>query len=168
MVLTKDELIEALKKEVHILLHLTGKIEPRMLDYRPTPKQRSTLELLRYLSFMGPTLTRYALSDDSDAGIWGPAAAAAESRDFEQTLVAIAGQKDEYERLLRNVPEPAFRVPVMGFDGNRVSRGALLVSLALNGCAAYRTQLFNYLKACGRVELGTMNLWSGIDAPLPA
>ena len=45
-----------------------------------------------------------------------------------------------------------------------MSRGAWLVAVLLNGCAAYRTQLFLYLKACGREELGTSNLWMGIDA----
>jgi hypothetical protein len=30
------------------------------------------------------------------------------------------------------------------------------------------TQLFVYLKACGREELGTMNLWAGVDAPTAA
>jgi len=24
-----------------------------------------------------------------------------------------------------------------------------------------------YLKACGREELNTMNLWQGVDAPMP-
>jgi hypothetical protein len=34
---------------------------------------------------------------------------------------------------------------------------------------AYRMQLFLYLKACGREELGTMDLWAGVDAvPDPA
>jgi hypothetical protein len=37
--------------------------------------------------------------------------------------------------------------------------------MVLCGCAAYRTQLFLYLKACGREELSTMNLWGGMDAP---
>jgi hypothetical protein len=49
--------------------------------------------------------------------------------------------------------------------GGKVSRGSTLVNLVLCGCAAYRTQLFLYLKACGREELGTMNLWAGVDAP---
>ena len=43
-----------------------------------------------------------------------------------------------------------------------------LVNLVLCGHAAYRTQLFVYLKACGREELSTMNLWAGADAPVPA
>ena len=37
--------------------------------------------------------------------------------------------------------------------------------LVLNGHTAYRTQLFLYLKACGREELSTMNLWAGVDMP---
>ncbi len=40
-----------------------------------------------------------------------------------------------------------------------------MVNLVLCSCAAYRTQLFLYLKACGREELGTMNLWAGVDQP---
>ena len=55
-VLTKEELIGKLQHEIHILLHLCSKIKPEMLDYRPTPKQRSTIELLRYLTVMGPAL----------------------------------------------------------------------------------------------------------------
>ena len=54
MVLTKSELVALLQKEVRLLLHLTSKIEPAALDYRPTPKQRSTIELLRYLTTMAP------------------------------------------------------------------------------------------------------------------
>ena len=76
MVLTKDELIGSLQNEIRILLHLASKIEPQMLDYRPTPKQRSSIELLRYLSMMGP-----ALVEASKAGTFDPAAwTAAEQR----------------------------------------------------------------------------------------
>ena len=42
--------------------------------------------------------------------------------------------------------------------------GPVLVNLVLCGCAAYRTQLFLYLEACGREELTTMTLWAGMDA----
>jgi hypothetical protein len=44
------------------------------------------------------------------------------------------------------------------------TRGAVLVNLVLCGCAAYRTQLFLYLKACAREELNTMNRWAGVDS----
>ena len=49
--------------------------------------------------------------------------------------------------------------------GQKTTRGAFIVNMVLSGCAAYRTQLFLYLKACGKQELSTMNLWGGMDAP---
>jgi hypothetical protein len=165
MVLTKSELISSLQNEVRILLHLTTKVDRAKLDYRPTPKQRSTLELLRYLSMMGPTLVQYALADTPDPALWPQAEQAATARDFDQAVAAIAAQSDRYAALLGDVPDARFRTEVGGLDGSQTTRGAILVNGVLASCAAYRTQLFLYLKACGREELSTMNLWAGVDAP---
>jgi hypothetical protein len=165
MVMSKSELIASLQNEVRILLHLAGKIDRAKLDYRPTPKQRSTIELLKYLSMMGPTLIQYTLADKQDPDLWTTAAQAAEARDFDQTLAAIAAHTDVYEMLLADVSDADFRTEVTGLDGAKTSRGSLIINLALSGCAAYRMQLFLYLKTCGREELGTMNLWTGVDAP---
>lgn len=166
MVLTKDELISALQKEVRILLHLTSKIDRAQLDYRPTPKQRSTLELLRYLSIMGPGLVD-AANHGFDRDKWAKATAEANARDFDQTLAVIAGHVDAYSRLVGAMTDADFRASMTGFDGQATTRGAFIVYLVLGGCAAYRTQLFLYLKACGREELTTTNLWAGVD-PQPA
>ena len=165
MVMTKAELIGSLQHEVRVLMHLAGKIDRSKLDYRPTPKQRSTLELLRYLSMMGPTIIRYAKTNSQDPALWGDAAKAADARDFDQAVAAIAAQHDEYAALLGDMSDADFRAEVKSFDGSSTTRGALIVNLVLCGCAAYRTQLFVYLKACGREELGTTNLWVGVDAP---
>ena len=165
MVLTKAELIAALQHEVRILVHLAGKVDRAKLDYRPTPKQRSTIELLKYLSMMGPTIIRYAKSNSMDPALWSDATKAAEARDFDQSVAAIAAQADEYATLLGDMTDADFRGEVKSFDGSTTSRGAFIVNLVLGGCAAYRTQLFLYLKACGRDELSTMNLWAGADAP---
>ena len=53
--ITKEQLVASLQNEVRILLHLVSKIDRSQLNYRPTPGQRSTLELLRYLSIMEPS-----------------------------------------------------------------------------------------------------------------
>ena len=167
MVLTKSELIGSLKHEVHILLHLASKIDRSMLDYRPTPKQRSTMELLRYLSLMGPMLVKFARTGAFDPAVWTVEEKAAATRDFDQTLAVIAGHSDLYASLLGEMSDADFREQIEMF-GNKTTRGAFIVNLVLCGCAAYRTQLFIYLKACGREELSTMNLWAGADAPVPA
>mgnify|MGYP001572851941 CR=1 FL=1 len=164
MVLTKSELVAALQNEVRILLHLASKVDRAKLNYRPTPKQRSTLELLRYLSMMGPALVRAAKTAEFDLEAWTADEKAAAARDFDQTLAAIAEQTDGYARQLADLSDADLRAEVEMF-GDRSSRGAFLVNLVLCGCAAYRTQLFLYLKACGREELDSMNLWGGIDAP---
>ena len=167
MVLTKSELIASLQQEVRILLHLSSKIDQTMLDYRPTPKQRSTIELLRYLTIMGPMLVRFTKAGNFDPAVWTVEEKAAVARDFDQTVAAIAAQGDLYASLLGDMSDADFRTEIVMF-GNKTTRGAFLVNLVLCGYAAYRTQLFVYLKACGRDELSTMNLWAGVDAPVPA
>lgn len=164
MVLSKPELIGSLQNEVRILLHLAGKLSPESLDYRPTPKQRSSFELLQYLSIMGPQLIRAAQAGSFDPAAWTVAEKAAAARDVDQTVAAIAAQKDEYAALLGGMSDADFRSEVEMF-GQKTTRGAFIVNLVLSGCAAYRTQLFVYLKASGREELSTMNLWAGMDAP---
>ncbi|MDR1989020.1 MAG: hypothetical protein LBQ09_02175 [Acidobacteriaceae bacterium] len=164
MVLTRAELIGSLQHEVRILLHLASKIDRAKLDYRPTPKQRSTFELLQYLSIMGPELVKAAKAGAFDPGSWTVADQAAKARNFDETLAAIAAHADVYSTLLSSIPDEDFRAEIAIF-GTPTTRGAFIVNLVLSGCAAYRTQLFLYLKACGREELGTTNLWGGMDAP---
>ena len=167
MVLSKSELIASLQNEVRILLHLASKVEPSMVDYRPTPKQRSTLELLQYLTIMGPMLVKAAKGGSFDTAAWGEAEAASKQRDFAQTVKSLETQADTYASLLGDMTDEQFREET-DFFGRKSSRGALIVNMVLAGHAAYRTQLFVYLKACGREELNTMNLWAGMDAPMAA
>jgi len=165
--LTKEEVIAQLQKEVRILVHLASKIERAQLDYRPTPKQRSTIELLRYLVNMGPLLVKAIKSGTFDVEAWQAGTAKANAADFDQVLSMIGAQEAEYASLLSSWTEADFRGSIEMF-GRSATRAALLLELVLNGCAAYRTQVFCYLKACGRDELTTSNLWQGVDAAVPA
>ena len=171
MVLTKEELIGSLKHEVRILVHLAGKVDKSQLDYRPTPKQRSTLELLQYMAIMGPTQIAVIKAGVFDrptlSAAWSPAEAAAKAMSFDQAVAVIQKQPDEYARLLSGWTEADFRAEIDMF-GTKSTRGSLLVNLVLSGHAAYRTQLFCYLKSCGREELNTVNLWVGVDGSMTA
>ena len=169
MVLTKQELISSLQHEVRVLLHLIGKIDRAKLDYRPTPKQRSILELLQYMAIMGPTQIAAAkagvFTREAMMALWGPADAASKAMNFEQAVAAIQKQSNEYAQLLAGWTDSDFRDEVDMF-GNKRTRGSFLVNTVLGGHAAYRMQLFCYLKATGREELNTINLWMGTDGTM--
>jgi hypothetical protein len=165
MVLTKSELLAALQNETRILLHLAGKVDRSKLDYRPTPKQRSTIELLRYLSMMGPALVQVT-KVGFDPAAWTAAEHAVAAHDFNETVAAIAAHSDAYRTMLADVSDADLRTEIELW-GDKSTRGAHMVNLVLCSCAAYRMQLFLYLKASGRDELNTMNLWAGVDAPAP-
>ncbi len=164
MVLSTPELIASLQNEVRILLHLASKIDRTKLEYRPTAKQRSTIELLKYLSIMGPGLVEAAKAGSFDRTLWTKTEQAAAARDFDQTVAAIASHAEAYATLLSGMSDADLRGEIEMF-GSKTTRGAFIVNLVLCGCAAYRTQLFLYLKAQGREDLSTMNLWGGVDAP---
>lgn len=164
MVLSKAELIGALQHEVNILVHLAGKLDATSADYRPTPKQRSSIELLRYLSLMGPGLLSAATTGTFDREAWGAKAKAAESKSLAEIIREIEGQKAFYATTLGALSDADFRTEIDMF-GTKTTRGAFIVNMVLGGHAAYRTQLFCYLKSSGREELGTSNLWRGVDPP---
>jgi hypothetical protein len=168
MVLTKPELIALLQKEVRLLLHLTTKIDPSMLDYRPTPRQRSTIELLRYLTTSAPALIQYVKGQPMDADAIAEATKQANDRNFDETVEALAALSDQYAELLADLTDDDLRGEIMWVDGSTISRGFFLVNYVFGQYTAYRLQLFLYLKASGREELNTMNLWLGADVPAPA
>jgi hypothetical protein len=167
MVLTKDELISALQHEVHVLLHLASKLDPAKVGYRPSAKQRSILELLQYLAIMGPIHVRAikagAFDLDAWRNMWRNEEAAAKLMNLEDVKSAIGKQSALFAELVGSCADADLRADIEMF-GRKGSRGSMFVSLVLCHYAAYRMQLFLYLKASGREELSTMNLWAGMDA----
>ena len=164
MVLNKSELITSLQKEARILAHLATKADPAMLNYRPTPKQRSTLEWFQYMSMMGRNLVNDGRAGAFNVEAWKASEAAAASRSFDETVAAIRSLGDFYATAINEMSDEEFRKEVT-FIGTTQSLGGFFVNTILAGHAAYRTQIFCYLKSCGRTELNTMNLWAGMDAP---
>jgi hypothetical protein len=164
MVLSKQELIDSLRNEVRILVHLCGKIQPEALDYRPTAKQRSTIELLRYLTIMGPILVESIEAGSFLMDKWTAAEAHSKTLAFPEVVAALEAESALYAEALAGVSDEELTQPITLF-GPPMSRARQIVDMVIAGHAAYRTQLFCYLKACGREELSTMNLWAGVDAP---
>ena len=67
------------------------------------------MELLRYLSLMGPMLVKFAKAGAFDPAVWTVEDKAAAARDFDQTLAAIAAHSDAYASLLGDMSDADFR-----------------------------------------------------------
>ena len=113
---------------------------------------------------VGPVLLKSAKAGGFDVALWTAQSKAAEGKSFEQLVDTIKAQSDQYPALVNAFSDADFRKEIEMF-GNKSSVGFFIVNTVLGGYAAYRTQLFCYLKSCGREELSTMNLWAGMDAP---
>ena len=160
---TVDNFLRSIRHETEILKHLHGKLSAEQLDYRPAEGMRSTLELLRYLSYCG-IATAEALAEGSWTKYHTRVAAAEklEGGDFSE---AADRQLGELEDLVRGLSEEDLRREVESPSGQVGPLGAILVNHPLRYLSVYRMQLYVYAKASGCSGLSTWNAWGGRDQP---
>jgi hypothetical protein len=164
MVLSTDELVGLLAHEVNVLRHLITKMDASSADYRPTEGQRSSIDLVRYLVVQGPLLVTAIKTGTFDGAAWGAKQAEAAAADLAGLDAMLESQPAWFAEHVGSMTDDELRGVIQLF-GPPATRGVHLVSMVLANFAAYRTQLFCYLKLCGRTELTTSNLWRGMDAP---
>jgi hypothetical protein len=155
---TREQFWKSASNEVRIIKHLATKIPEGKGDYRPSEAQRSTLELLQYLSATGMTTMKVMLTENTksyeDYVSWKE----------EVTLENFASKMDEQEAQMKEMFEKMSDEDLkkeFDYYGNR-TKAEHLIEGVLKTFAAYRMQLFLYVKSCG-VNVNTMNLWAGID-----
>jgi hypothetical protein len=162
--ITKDQLAAAMIRECDICLHLFSKLPAGAADYRPSEKQRSTLELLRYLSISG--VAGMDCMAHADWKRFGSFSGRAKDMPFESFPAAMAAQKAEIEAFFAGVSEQTLETqeaPMPG--GASVPLGVAILNGPFKWLTAYKMQLFLYAKAAGATELGTSNAWRGADMP---
>lgn len=155
--LTIDGFIANWRKESRISVNLAGKLPPGGLDYRPTAGQRSTLELLRYLSYGPYNAVHRILIGDWNVG--RPTAEVVAGMPASDFAARMAWQADAVERELRATPVGDLLAKDMTFPwGETLKRGDALMT-PFRWLVGYKMQLFLYLKAAGNHELKTADLW---------
>jgi hypothetical protein len=155
--LTVDGFIANWKKESRICINLAGKIPPGGLDYRPTAGQRSTLELMRYLSYGPYNAVRRTLAGDWNLG--RPTAEVVAGMPASDFAEKMAWQAEAVDRELRATPMTDLLTKEMTFPwGETLKRGEALMT-PFRWLVGYKMQLFLYLKAAGNLHLGTGDVW---------
>lgn len=159
----KADFIKSLKHEAKIVKHLASVITPAQLDYRPTPAQRSTLEVLQYLSYAPLATTEYIVG-----GSWDHYdAMAAAGKEVSLTTAAKVLDKQVAtiaKRLAKLTDAKILRKSVKSWSGKKMGMGEALIELVLKTATAYRMQLFLYAKASGSAQLASSDCWQGVAA----
>ncbi len=157
--ITREQFLAAYSHEMHCIRHLATKITPDMLEYRPTPAQRSLLELLQYISYASVALAEAAIvsmdhyMDRMKSG---------ESTTLENFQQKMHDQEQELHAMISGVSDESLAQEVDVY-GVKTRAGHLTYQLQM--ITAYKMQLFLYIKSCGVSTIGTMDLWVGMDTP---
>ncbi len=164
--LTKDQLLASMRHETKIIKHIGAKITPDLLEWRPTPGQRSVEELLKYLTVSAevPCVNLFTNNwDHAEA-----TSARAESVTLDTFGDAMDAQMSRLDELIREVDvASALETDATLPWGAPIKQGQGFIDMPLKALVAYRMQLFLYAKQAGVEGLTTANCWVGIDMPAP-
>jgi hypothetical protein len=160
--ITKTQLQESLLHECDVCLHIFTKLDATAWDFRMTARQRSTLELLQYLTFCGIGGMRSMA--ESNWKLFGEYATAARMMTVEEFPDRMRGQKAAIEAFFASVSEAELASREVKLPGGFVQPlGLAIINAPLKWLAAYKLQLFLHAKATSAPEIGTANAWRGID-----
>lgn len=160
--INKDQIAASMMFECDVAKHLHGKLRPQSYDYKPTDGQRSTLDLLRYLSVCGIAgIQSLFQSNWKTFGKYTERAAKMSAEDFP---AAMDLQKKEIKEFFNSVTERDLetRDAALPIGGTQLL-GQAILDLPFKWLAAYKLQLFLYAKSTGVSDINTANAWMGID-----
>jgi hypothetical protein len=150
--------IKSYATESSICARLFSKMPAGGLDFRPTPGQRNTIDLMRYISKGPYNGVRRIVAGDWTLG--KPAVELAKDMPASDFVAQMHWQSEEVARILRcanpvDLEEGFVLLPW----GENARKGEALVNHPLKWLVGYRMQLFLYLKGAGASELTTPDLW---------
>lgn len=160
--ISQKEFIDSFTAEIAIIRHLGAKITPSMLDHRPHEKQRSLLELMNYLGHI--FVTGVALNIAGNMSAYQELASNHPVVTLENFDQIMAEEAEAVRAKLEKLTDTELSEEIEIF-GRKASRAMHMVGV-MKWAVAYKMQLFLYIKACGNHDIGTSNLWAGVD-PAP-
>ncbi len=160
--ISKDQIAASMARECDISKHLHTKLTVKSYGYKPTEGQRTTIELLQYLSICG--IAGIQSLHQSSWKVFGEYRKRSADLKPEEFPAAMDRQKKEIHDYFASITEHTLEsqdamLPI----GGTQALGMAILDLPFKWLAAYKMQLFLYAKATGASEIGTANAWMGID-----
>lgn len=156
--LTRNDVRDAIVNEYKIIKQLASKLPAGSEDYRISADQRSTIELLRYLTLVGPGTVHAAL--DNGFGWFGENGPAVENLTLDEIPAHLDGAMAEVGGLLDGMSDDDFANKAVSIEGmGDWTVNTWLLNTVCKWVPAYKLQLFHHAKAAGNSGLGTFEAW---------
>lgn len=160
----KQHLINSIEKEIHICRRLYTKIPTDQMNFRPKEGVRSTLELLQYLSIAGTLMPIYWLSEGEQdfTKFYVANTTASKSMPAEQFPCMMEKQLAKLKDLLNQLTEEDLiqKEITYPWTGGKAALGEGIIATSIKWLAAYKLQLFLFLKLSGDQPLATADAWA--------
>ena len=163
--ITKQQLLDACRHETKVINNLATRLPDGALEWRPTPGQRTTLELMRYMTVMSEMMAVNAVT-----GNWEHAPALneqSESVTLDNFADTMNRQVERVAEVLGDIDETAATTHEAALPwGEPCEQSALLMRGVYGTYLAYRMQFFLYAKEAGDETLSSMECWAGVSPPI--
>src|SRR6218665_2301755 len=157
----KQQLLQNLQREIFLLKQLAPMIEERDLDFRPTEKMRSTLELMQYLSTIGASMLRLFVKNDLTPEEWTKIREYRKGVTRENFKERLDGQMQDILMYMDQVSEEDLNKKEVELPSKeKMILGTAIINAPIKWLAVYRMQLFMYLKMNGRNDISTKEAWT--------
>ena len=159
---SREHLLAAIVHEVDVCKHLFTKIPEGGFDYRPSEKQRSTLELLRYLALCG--IEPIKAMNMGDWSEYSKREKELENMTPAEFPELMTQQAEELRTLLTTTTDEDLQTKIVKAPGaGELPLGTAILRTSYAWLVAYRHELFLRAKATGNQEINTANNWGGVD-----
>lgn len=157
----KQHLLQNLQREIFLIKQLAQFIDEKDLDFRPAEKMRSTLELMQYLSGIGATMMRWFVKNDLTPDEWVKIRAHRKTVTLENFKEHLDQQMEDILMYMNMVSEDDLhKMEVELPSKEKMILGTAIINAPIKWLAAYRYQLFTYLKMNGKSDLSTKEAWT--------
>lgn len=165
----KQHLLNSIEKEINICRRLYTKLPPDQMNYTPGEGVRTALELLQYLSIAGTIMPAYWVKEaGTDFGAYyGAKVAGSKTMSHEQFLTVMEEQANVAKKLFNGLSDEDLLHKEVAYPWNGVKAllGEAIMATSVKWLAAYKLQLFLYIKLCGDKQLGTADAWVLTELP---
>ncbi|MDJ0973374.1 MAG: hypothetical protein QNJ98_02840 [Planctomycetota bacterium] len=166
--LTKDHLRDYIVNEYKIIKQLVTKLPEGSEDFRISEPQRSTIEVLRYLTLVGPATVHAGF--DNGFQWFGENAKAVENLTLAEVPSYLDGAIAEVEALFEKMTDDDFANREVSVEGmGDWTMQTWLLHTACKFLPAYKLMLFHHAKAAGNTDIGTFDAWrDNGEVPAPS